>query len=98
MVDWMHWVATTNLQLTDFFDFISGWPRYGYQVTQGTNSQCGGADKWADVQSSQSIFCRAGFYCPTTTVQSNCSSGCVPIPKFSKILFRDAFQFQRGFS
>lgn len=49
--------------------------RYGYQMSQGEELKCGGADKWADVQSSEKIFCPAGKYCPSTVIAYNCTKG-----------------------
>ncbi|KAG0575427.1 hypothetical protein KC19_5G003000 [Ceratodon purpureus] len=48
---------------------------YGYPVPPGANQECGGADKWADVSSTQNIFCPAGKYCPTTIEANNCTEG-----------------------
>lgn len=48
---------------------------YGYQMSQGEELKCGGADKWADVQSSEKIFCPAGKYCPSTVIAYNCTKG-----------------------
>ncbi|XP_062184644.1 ABC transporter G family member 28-like [Phragmites australis] len=36
---------------------------------------CGGADMWADIRSTDDVFCPAGSYCPATTEKNNCSSG-----------------------
>ncbi len=56
--------------------------RYGYPSTQlnaavqlNILTQCGGADIWADVTTSKTIFCPAGMYCPTSVEANNCSSG-----------------------
>ena len=51
--------------------------RYKYQITPNSSSteSCGGADMWADIQSTEEIFCPAGYYCPTTTKRDSCSSG-----------------------
>ncbi|KAH9542765.1 hypothetical protein CY35_13G024500 [Sphagnum magellanicum] len=55
---------------------------YGYPSTQlnaavqlNILTQCGGADIWADVTTSKTIFCPAGMYCPTSIEANNCSSG-----------------------
>ncbi|XP_066345073.1 ABC transporter G family member 25-like [Miscanthus floridulus] len=48
---------------------------YKYQITPNTTNSCGGADMWADIQSTEEIFCPAGFHCPSTTKKDNCSSG-----------------------
>ncbi|XP_058082111.1 ABC transporter G family member 28-like isoform X2 [Magnolia sinica] len=49
---------------------------YNYQLPPGKpNHTCGGADIWADVLSSNEVFCSAGSYCPTTTQKIPCSSG-----------------------
>jgi hypothetical protein len=41
---------------------------YHYRLPPGKgNHTCGAADLWADVGSTQEVFCPAGFYCPTTT-------------------------------
>ncbi|RLM64591.1 ABC transporter G family member 28-like [Panicum miliaceum] len=50
---------------------------YKYQITPNSSSteSCGGADMWADIQSTEEIFCPAGYYCPTTTKRDSCSSG-----------------------
>lgn len=57
-----------------------------YQMTQGKdvsnvdpNNPCGGADKWADVQTTQNIFCPVGMYCPDTITKKDCTPGWVPI-------------------
>uniref|UniRef100_A0A0D9WUF8 ABC transporter domain-containing protein n=2 Tax=Leersia perrieri TaxID=77586 RepID=A0A0D9WUF8_9ORYZ len=40
---------------------------YNYQPPPGKpNHTCGGADRWADVVSTDDVFCPAGFYCPST--------------------------------
>nr|GMD22653.1 ABC transporter G family member 28-like [Ipomoea batatas] len=49
---------------------------YSYQLPPGdTNHTCGGADVWVDFVSSSDLFCKAGFYCPTTTQKNPCSRG-----------------------
>ncbi|XP_006655356.1 ABC transporter G family member 28-like [Oryza brachyantha] len=49
---------------------------YNYQPPPGKpNHTCGGADRWADVVSTDDVFCPAGFYCPSTTKKLSCSSG-----------------------
>lgn len=48
---------------------------YLYQVTPGANNACGTADSWADVVSTNDVFCPPGHYCPTTTQKYNCSNG-----------------------
>ncbi|CAN6271010.1 unnamed protein product [Urochloa humidicola] len=48
---------------------------YKYQITPNSTESCGGADMWADIQSTEEIFCPAGYYCPTTTKKDSCSSG-----------------------
>ncbi|KAK4279654.1 hypothetical protein QN277_011396 [Acacia crassicarpa] len=39
------------------------------------NHTCGGANIWADVGSSEEVFCPAGYYCPSTTKKFPCSKG-----------------------
>ncbi|KAL1367874.1 hypothetical protein HN51_021984 [Arachis hypogaea] len=49
---------------------------YRYQLPpMRPNHTCGGANIWADVDSSSETFCPAGWYCPTTTKRIPCSSG-----------------------
>uniref|UniRef100_A0A0E0Q2Z5 ABC transporter domain-containing protein n=1 Tax=Oryza rufipogon TaxID=4529 RepID=A0A0E0Q2Z5_ORYRU len=49
---------------------------YNYQPPPGKpNHTCGGADRWADVVSTDDVFCPAGFYCPSTIKKLSCSSG-----------------------
>ncbi|KAI4385479.1 hypothetical protein MLD38_003501 [Melastoma candidum] len=49
---------------------------YLYQLPHGeTNRTCGGADVWADIISSNEMFCSAGSYCPTTVQKISCSRG-----------------------
>ncbi|RCV32844.1 hypothetical protein SETIT_7G035300v2 [Setaria italica] len=48
---------------------------YKYQITPNSTESCGGADMWADIQSTEEIFCPAGYYCPTTTKKDSCTSG-----------------------
>ncbi|CAM8961814.1 hypothetical protein QQ045_004130 [Rhodiola kirilowii] len=49
---------------------------YRYQLPPGQpNHTCGGADIWADVTSSDEIFCSPGSYCPTNIKKIPCSSG-----------------------
>ncbi|WOL09862.1 ABC transporter G family member 28 [Canna indica] len=49
---------------------------YNYQLPPGKSGHtCGGADIWADVDHSGDLFCPAGYFCPSTTVKNNCSSG-----------------------
>ncbi|XP_020261375.1 ABC transporter G family member 28-like isoform X2 [Asparagus officinalis] len=49
---------------------------YNYQLPPGqTNHSCGSADRWADVLSSDEVFCPAGYYCPTTIQKISCSRG-----------------------
>lgn len=56
--------------------------RYGYQIPPGKpNHTCGGADIWADVESSRDVFCSAGSYCPTTTEKVPCSEGYNSYPR-----------------
>ncbi|KAG5146008.1 hypothetical protein JHK84_031551 [Glycine max] len=47
---------------------------YRYQLPPGKpNHTCGGADIWADIQSSSEVFCSAGYYCRTgSTTQERC--------------------------
>ncbi|KAG9152522.1 hypothetical protein Leryth_016440 [Lithospermum erythrorhizon] len=49
---------------------------YGYQLPPGdSNHTCGGAHVWADYVSAPSMFCPAGFYCPTNTQKIRCNRG-----------------------
>ncbi|XP_022998839.1 ABC transporter G family member 28 [Cucurbita maxima] len=49
---------------------------YHYQLPPGKiNHTCGGADVWADIMSSNEVFCSAGSYCPSTILKNPCSSG-----------------------
>lgn len=48
---------------------------YNYQLPPGRNHTCGGANIWADVGRSRTMFCPAGSYCPTTTERRPCDSG-----------------------
>ncbi|KAK4753774.1 hypothetical protein SAY87_001878 [Trapa incisa] len=49
---------------------------YKYQLPPGDmNHTCGGADVWADVGSSNEMFCSAGSYCPSTVQKISCSKG-----------------------
>ncbi|XP_038707932.1 ABC transporter G family member 28-like isoform X3 [Tripterygium wilfordii] len=49
---------------------------YHYQLPPGQpNHTCGGADVWADIESSSELFCSAGSYCPSTVQKIPCSSG-----------------------
>ncbi|KNA20495.1 hypothetical protein SOVF_051940 isoform D [Spinacia oleracea] len=49
---------------------------YHYQLPQGQpNHSCGGADVWADIDSSGDVFCPAGSYCPSTVEKEPCNSG-----------------------
>ncbi|CAL5053094.1 unnamed protein product [Urochloa decumbens] len=49
---------------------------YHYQPPPGKpNHTCGGADRWADVVSTDDIFCPPGYYCPSTIEKFDCSSG-----------------------
>ncbi|KAL6640996.1 hypothetical protein ACP70R_019177 [Stipagrostis hirtigluma subsp. patula] len=48
---------------------------YFYQITPGRNHACGTADSWADVVTTNDVFCPPGHYCPTTTQKYNCSKG-----------------------
>ncbi|XP_062229950.1 ABC transporter G family member 28-like [Phragmites australis] len=49
---------------------------YNYQPPPGKpNHTCGGADRWADVVSTDDVFCPAGYYCPSTIKKLSCSSG-----------------------
>uniref|UniRef100_A0A0E0HVZ0 ABC transporter domain-containing protein n=1 Tax=Oryza nivara TaxID=4536 RepID=A0A0E0HVZ0_ORYNI len=46
---------------------------YNYQPPPGKpNHTCGGADRWADVVSTDDVFCPAGFYCPSTIKKLSC--------------------------
>lgn len=50
--------------------------RYNYQPPPGNpNHTCGAADIWADVITTDDIFCPPGFYCPSTIQKLPCSSG-----------------------
>ncbi|GJM93724.1 hypothetical protein PR202_ga10307 [Eleusine coracana subsp. coracana] len=44
-------------------------------ITPNSKNGCGGADMWADIGSTEDVFCPAGYYCPTTTKKVSCSSG-----------------------
>nr|CAB3451520.1 unnamed protein product [Digitaria exilis] len=49
---------------------------YNYQPPPGNpNHTCGAADIWADVVTTDDIFCPPGFYCPSTIQKLPCSSG-----------------------
>ncbi|KAJ1256581.1 hypothetical protein BS78_K004000 [Paspalum vaginatum] len=49
---------------------------YNYQPPPGNpNHTCGAADLWADVVTTDDIFCPPGFYCPSTIQKLPCSSG-----------------------
>ncbi|CAN6201474.1 unnamed protein product [Urochloa humidicola] len=49
---------------------------YHYQPPPGKpNHTCGGADRWADVVSTDDVFCPPGYYCPSTIEKFDCSSG-----------------------
>ncbi|CAO2040178.1 unnamed protein product [Urochloa humidicola] len=49
---------------------------YNYQPPPGNpNHTCGAADTWADVLTTDDIFCPPGFYCPSTIQKLPCSSG-----------------------
>ncbi|KMT17658.1 hypothetical protein BVRB_2g036040 isoform B [Beta vulgaris subsp. vulgaris] len=48
---------------------------YNYELPPGRNHTCGGANIWADIQSSRQVFCPAGSYCPTTTERLPCDNG-----------------------
>ncbi|KAF8672627.1 hypothetical protein HU200_049318 [Digitaria exilis] len=48
---------------------------YFYQVTPGPNPECGTADSWADIVTTNDVFCPPGHYCPSTTQKHNCSNG-----------------------
>ncbi|GAB2276784.1 ABC transporter G member 24 [Dionaea muscipula] len=49
---------------------------YQYQLPVGhPNHTCGGANIWADVGTSEEIFCPAGDYCPTTIDREPCRRG-----------------------
>ncbi|KAK3134654.1 hypothetical protein QOZ80_6AG0551790 [Eleusine coracana subsp. coracana] len=49
---------------------------YHYQPPPGkSNHTCGGADRWADVVSTDDVFCPPGYYCPSTIKKVTCSSG-----------------------
>ncbi|KAK4771791.1 hypothetical protein SAY86_013566 [Trapa natans] len=49
---------------------------YKYQLPPGNpDHTCGGADVWADVSSSNEMFCSAGSYCPSTVQKISCSKG-----------------------
>ncbi|KAJ0657660.1 putative ABC-type sulfate transporter [Helianthus annuus] len=51
---------------------------YSYQLPPGMpNHTCGGANIWADIRTSEELFCSSGTYCPTSTQQFNCSKGYV---------------------
>lgn len=68
--------------------------RYKYQITPNSSNSCGGADMWADIQSTEEIFCPAGYYCPSTTKKDNCSSGYWSI--FSILHFLKRLSFTRS--
>ncbi|KAG8091729.1 hypothetical protein GUJ93_ZPchr0012g20518 [Zizania palustris] len=48
---------------------------YSYQITPGLNHRCGTADSWADVITTNDVFCPPGHHCPTTTEKLNCTEG-----------------------
>ncbi|GKV48435.1 hypothetical protein SLEP1_g55249 [Rubroshorea leprosula] len=48
---------------------------YNYQIPPGKpNHTCGSADVWADVGSSNNIFCSPGSFCPNTIYKAPCTS------------------------
>ncbi|GLT92355.1 hypothetical protein SLE2022_101950 [Rubroshorea leprosula] len=48
---------------------------YNYQIPPGKpNHTCGSADVWADVGSSNNIFCSPGSFCPNTINKAPCTS------------------------
>lgn len=49
--------------------------RYKYQITPNSTNGCGGADMWADIGSTEDVFCPAGSYCPTTTKKFHAAEG-----------------------
>ncbi|KZV51544.1 ABC transporter G family member 24-like [Dorcoceras hygrometricum] len=49
---------------------------YSYRIPPGQpNHSCGGANIWADARTNREVFCSAGSYCPTNTLELPCSSG-----------------------
>ncbi|KAK3159484.1 hypothetical protein QOZ80_2AG0150670 [Eleusine coracana subsp. coracana] len=49
---------------------------YNYQPPPGNPKHiCGAADNWADVITTDDIFCPPGYYCPSTIQKIDCSSG-----------------------
>ncbi|CAM0908439.1 unnamed protein product [Alopecurus aequalis] len=49
---------------------------YNYQPPPGKpNHTCGGADRWSDVVTTDSVFCPPGYYCPSSITKIDCSSG-----------------------
>ncbi|XP_073041301.1 ABC transporter G family member 28-like isoform X1 [Primulina eburnea] len=49
---------------------------YSYRTPPGQpDHSCGGANIWADARTNREMFCPAGSYCPTNTVERPCSSG-----------------------
>ena len=59
-----------------YWSMNTAWCRYHYQPPAGKpNHTCGGADRWADVVSTDDVFCPPGYYCPSTIQKLDCSSG-----------------------
>ncbi|XP_074379277.1 putative white-brown complex homolog protein 30 [Apium graveolens] len=51
---------------------------YHYQLPPGKiNHACGGADLWAplSVRAGKNLFCKAGYYCPSTAQKNSCTKG-----------------------
>ncbi|KAJ7289930.1 hypothetical protein O6H91_03G005400 [Diphasiastrum complanatum] len=48
---------------------------YAYQLRPDSDAICGGANAWADINSTPDIFCQAGNYCHVPSITQSCKSG-----------------------